>query len=103
MLRIPEYNKITGKKVDLKELEEFGFKPKYDEDTGEIRAYEKRKKEKEYIGLTVTMERTKSKIRIFKAFRKDKIEWKINPYTGYFDIDTLYDLIQAGLLEKLTE
>ena len=26
MLRIVEYNKITGKKVDLKELEKFGFK-----------------------------------------------------------------------------
>lgn len=25
MLRIVEYNKITGKKVDLKELENFGF------------------------------------------------------------------------------
>lgn len=26
MLRIREYNKITGKKVDLKELEKFGIK-----------------------------------------------------------------------------
>lgn len=25
MLRIAEYNKITGKKIDLKELEKFGF------------------------------------------------------------------------------
>ena len=28
--------------VDLKELEKFGFKPKYDEDTGEIKKYVKR-------------------------------------------------------------
>ena len=32
--------------VDLKELEKFGFKAKYDEDTGEINAYEKVNKEK---------------------------------------------------------
>ena len=32
--------------VDLKELEKFGFKPKYDEDTGKIKAYEKIKKKK---------------------------------------------------------
>ena len=30
--------------VDLKELKKFGFKPKYDEDTGKINAYEKRNK-----------------------------------------------------------
>ena len=28
MLRIREYNKITGKKIDLKELESFGFEYK---------------------------------------------------------------------------
>lgn len=89
--------------VDLKELEEFGFKPKYDEDTGKIRTYEKKKKEEVYVGLTVQIEKTKSKIRIFKAFRKNKTEWRINPYTDYFDIDTLYDLIQAGLVEKAEE
>ena len=33
--------------VDLKELEKFGFKAKYDEDTGKIKAYEKVNKEKE--------------------------------------------------------
>ena len=33
--------------VDLKELEKFGFKPKYDENTGRICAYQK-KCEKDY-------------------------------------------------------
>lgn len=28
--------------VDLKELEKFGFKPKYDENTGRIYAYQKK-------------------------------------------------------------
>ena len=89
--------------VELKELEKFGFKPKYNEDTGEIKAYEKVKKEEEYRGLTITIEKTKSKIRIFKAFKSNNVEWRINPYCGYFDEDTLYDLIQAGLVEKVEE
>ena len=89
--------------VDLKELEKFGFKPKYDEDTGEIKAFEKTKKKKEYMGLMVTIERTRSKIRIYKAFKKHDAEWRMNPYNDYFDIDTLYDLIQAGLVEKVEE
>ena len=38
------------------ELEKFGFKAKYDEDTGEINAYEKVNKEKEYLGLGITKE-----------------------------------------------
>lgn len=29
--------------VDLKELEKFGFKPKYDENTGRIYAYQKKR------------------------------------------------------------
>ena len=86
--------------VDLKELEKFGFKPKYDEDTGKIKAYEKVKIEKEYMGLSVTIKTTKSKIRIFR--RTDK-EWRINPYSEYFDEDTLYDLIKADLVEKVED
>ena len=85
--------------VDLKELKKFGFKPKYDEDTGKINAYEKRNKEKEYIGLMVKeIETIKSKIRVFR--RTDK-EWRINPYNDLFDVDTLYDLIKADLVEKV--
>ena len=86
--------------VDLKELEKFGFKPKYDEDTEKIKAYEKIKKEEEYMGLSVTIETTKSKIRIF---RKTDIEWRINPYSEYFDVDTVYDLIKADLVEKASD
>ena len=32
--------------VDLKELEKFEFKPKYDENTGKIKAYEKKRRKK---------------------------------------------------------
>ena len=108
MLKIKEYRFVPAKDgknmtkqyIDLKELEKFGFKPKYDENTGKIKAYEKIKKEEKYMGLRVTIEKTKSKIRIFK--RTDK-EWRINPYNEYFDEDTLYDLIKADLVEKVEE
>ena len=99
MLKIAEYNKIIGEKVNLKELEKFGFKPKYNEDTGKIIAYQK-KVEKEDGGLSISIIETKSLIRIYKAFRGKNLEWRINKYNDYFDIDTLYDLIQAGLVEK---
>ena len=56
--------------VDLKELEKFGFKAKYDEDTGKIKAYEKVNKEEEYLGLGVTKEIIKSKIRILQIWSK---------------------------------
>lgn len=89
--------------VDLKELEKFGFKPKYNEDTGEITAYEKKKEKTEYEGLMVKIKETQSKIRIFKGFRKKDMEWRIIKYTDYFDIDTLYDLIKADLVEKVND
>lgn len=85
--------------VDLKELEKFGFKPKYDEDTGEVCAYQK-KCEKDVGGLLINIVETTSLIRIYKAFRGKNIEWRINKYNDYFDIDTLYDLIQARISRK---
>ena len=88
--------------VDLKELEKFGFKPKYNENTGEICAYQK-KCEKDVGGLLITITETISLIRIFRAFRMKNVEWRINQYNNYFDIDTLYDLIQAGLVEKVED
>lgn len=86
--------------VDLKELERFGFKAKYDEDTGKVRAYQK-KCEKDVEGLLISITETTSLIRIYRAFRGKNIEWRIDKYNDYFDIDTLYDLIQAGLVEKV--
>lgn len=85
--------------VDLKELEKFGFKAKYDENTGKICAYQK-KCEKDVGGLLISVIETTSLIRIYKAFKGENVEWQINRYNDYFDIDTLYDLIQAGLVEK---
>ena len=89
--------------VDLKELEKFGFKPKYDENTGNICAYEKKILKNEYEGLLVTLQTTQSRIRIFRRYVKTTMIWVIQKYNDYFDIDTLYDLIQAGLVEKVEE
>ena len=88
--------------VDLKELEKFRFKPKYNENTGEICAYQK-KCEKDVGGLLITITETTSLIRIFRTFRMKNVEWRINQYNNYFDIDTLYELIQAGLVEKVED
>lgn len=73
-------------------LAEFGFKPKYDEDTGKIKAYEKRNKVSKWMGIKIKPATIETKIRIFK---KTKKVWAINPYDSYFDVDTLFDLIQA--------
>ena len=89
--------------VDLEELEKFGFKPKYDENTGNICAYEKKILKNEYEGLLVTLQTTQSRIRIFRRYVKTTMIWVIQKYNDYFDIDTLYDLIQAGLVEKVEE
>lgn len=93
MLKIKE-------EVELKELEKFGFKAKYNEDTGEVQAYQKKCK-KDVGGLLISRTETTSLIRIYRAFKGKNIEWRINKYNEYFDIDTLYDLIQAGLVEKV--
>lgn len=84
--------------VDLKELEKFGFKPQFDEDTGEIIAYKKNKDKTTFEGLFVKITEPESKIRIYKS--KERI-WKLNPYENYYDLDMVYDLIQAGLVEKV--
>ena len=86
--------------VDLKELEKFGFKPKYDVNTGEIEAYEKQQSKHEWLGLSV---RVTDMIRTFRIFKKTKKEWRINPYNQYFDVDLLFDLIQADLVEKVDD
>lgn len=61
--------------VDLKELEKFGFKFLYD---------------KEWFN---------GKFRINNNTRKIRIITNKSPY----EIDTLYDLIQAGLVEKVVK
>ena len=88
-------------------VNDFGFKPKYDEDTGEIVALVIDVKSNIDEDLVIT--RKKSKVRLFRIYkqklrRRNKPNneiWIISKYHSYFSIDVLYDLIQAGLVEKV--
>ena len=120
MLKIAEYNKITGEKVDLKELEKFGFKPKYSEENGELVEYffvnNKETSISMFLGIQIVKKNVglkERKLRIRKTFKRDyrgvplvkkgKI-WAIDNFNyQYTDFDILYDLIQAGLVEKVEE
>ncbi len=95
--------------VDLKELEKFGFKPKYDEDTGKIVRYvylkpinyNKNSKNQYIEAIEVKyVEYVKNHDDFFK--QQDISYWGITQHE--FDVlDILYDLIQAGLVEKVEE
>lgn len=97
--------------VDLKKLKKYGLKPKYDEDTGEIYAYESvrtifgsvsdirllfRKKEKKKL-------RFKKNTRNEFLFNEQYfyINERTDGYSRYCDFDLLYDLIKADLVEKV--
>ncbi len=106
--------------VDLKELEKFGFKPKYSEETGKLTEYffvnNKETSISMFLGISIIKKDVKSKgkkLRIRNIFKKDyrgvplikeaKI-WVIDNYNYQCtDFDKLYDLIQAGLVEKVEE
>ena len=61
----------------------------------------KKKCEKDVGGLLISITETTSIIRIYRFFKRKSIEWRINKYNDYFDIDTLYDLIQARISRKV--
>lgn len=82
---------------DLKELEKFGFKPKYDINTGEICAYEKIKDV--YEGGIIIKRKETTERKAFVICKRAKY-WEVIKYKDYFDIDVLYDLTKAGLIDK---
>ena len=106
--------------IDLKELEKFGFKPKYSEENGQLVEYffvnNKETSISMFLGISIIKKDVvakKRKLRIRKAFRRDyrgvpllnedKI-WVIDNYNyQYTDFDILYDLIQAKLVEKVSD
>lgn len=125
MLKIPEYNKITGEKIDLNIfINQYGFKPEYDKETGEL--IELYRINGFYLGENTR--RRKSTI-ITKQQNNDncwkyngdlKNYWFIDIISKLFkckkfcgnchilsldedDYEILYDLIQAGLVEKVEE
>lgn len=103
--------------VDLKELEKFGFKPKYDEDTGELKEYfyannketglpmgcginikkEDKPIKKKFLSIRYTFKKDKRGVPLV---RENKI-WLVDNYNYYYtDFDILYDLIKADLVVK---
>ena len=86
MLRIREYNKITRKKIDLKELEKFGFK--FNENNGKYGYVERNCDGFTYININCW----NRKILFEQEKEYDQICLKI-----------LYDLIVAGYVEKVEE
>lgn len=104
--------------VDLKELEKFGFKPKYSEETGELIEYFfvdlKETGIQDFLGIfIVKKDYEKTKLRIKKIFKKDYRgvplinENKIWAFDNYkyscTALDKLYDLIKADLVEKVDD
>lgn len=96
--------------VDLKELEKFGFKPKYNEDTGELVEYYKEylepNKEREYDYYKETIKFIIKKEKKWFTTHRSCCggTWDIfDKNFGYKIIDLIYDLIQAGLVEKVGE
>ena len=97
--------------VDLKVLEKFGFKPRYNEYTGEVMEYYL-SEESQYdfkikkLGITTTLKLSEILRRLFKINRYYNC-WiiKIRHYSNFTDValDLLYDLTKTGLVEKVGE
>jgi hypothetical protein len=93
MLEIAEYNKKTGKKIDLKELEEYGFKF----ELGKYYIESVRKLMPSEVGyvkkhLAYSIPSKTRKIKI----HKNNICWE---YDNCLDI--IYDLINDGYIKKV--
>ncbi len=102
--------------VDIKELEKFGFKPKYSEENGELIEYfyvnTKETGLSMGIGISISKkDKITKKLRIRYTFKrnnngvplvKENRIWVIENYNyHYTDFDILYDLIKADLVEKV--
>lgn len=75
--------------VDLKELEKFGLKPKYDEDTGKIKSY------------ALGSERIEIRNRIIPFRRDYNVYGEIDrEYYSSEIVELLYDLIKADMVVK---
>lgn len=85
MIKIAQYNKITGKKIDLKELKDFGFKEYND-------SY-KRDYNNDYLTSVDKQTREVLKVDYEWSFLENK----------YYEDSTykIDDLIKAGYIEKI--
>lgn len=92
MLKIAEYRNVLGEdgksirreKIDLKELEKFGFK--YNDNSGQYEFCERNINGATYIYINVWNRKI-----VFRQERRSNTEC----------LNILFDLIQAGLVEKV--
>ena len=89
--------------VDLKELEKYGLKPKYDEDTGEIKGFISERNVCRYIFI---LPFKRKRIGFIKNYYNnfvisDEFYFYGDYFSRHFDEDLLYDLIKDGLVEKV--
>ncbi len=80
--------------VDLKELEKFGFKPKYNEDTGKIERY--------IYNNSMVINIKDRKMYPFRKYNEYS-EIDLEYFKADFVEEALYDLIKADLVEKVGE
>ena len=79
--------------VDLKELDKYGFKPKYDIDNGKLKKYEQKGLKYCYVYLSDRELHHYLPPGDSRAFKFNELAIS----------STLFDLIQAGLVEKVGE
>lgn len=99
--------------VDFEELEKFKFKPKYNQDTGEIMYYYREyskfpefRSDKWLSRVEIYVESKQIKSERYHRYIENKREIKaiIGKCSDEFDVvEILFDLIQAGLVEKREE
>ena len=94
--------------VDLKELEKFGLKPRYDEYTGEIIAFYSQSKYdfKNAVERILRFNKKENKFLIFHKgnnFMLDDYAFIKSSFgrNNSCDFDLLYDLIKVGLVGKV--
>lgn len=88
--------------VNIDTLREYGFRPKYDEDNGKLKGYFKATPDSLKKVWFERKEEKKKRIRFFKRRIEGTDRFLLADWdTEYLDIYTLYDLIQAGLVEKV--
>lgn len=104
--------------VDLKELEKYGFDFLYDEYTGNIKdifkitypnlilhIFPKKKKHKKIISFfkrNISNSRYSCEPECW--YVDENILWGYGRYKYYkYDVDTLYELFEAGIIEKVDE
>lgn len=104
--------------VNLEELRKFGFKPKYDSDTGEIvyyyKAYYADKscfvEGRQYTEYQIRINTKTVKVSTWGWHKKKNIKRKFTYdrppiYSDGIEhfVDIIFDLIQAGIIEKVNE